>query len=86
MNLSEAHTMKTKIQFHPASLLRNTMITVSKGKCGHAGYREAQIQCRGGRFYYIITDGYEWLGIERGGNPNLKSMINIVEGILVDAK
>lgn len=64
---------------------KRTMVVVSIGKCGHEGYREAQIRFYDGAFHYIVTDGYKYLGIERKLGGNLKSALNIIEGYLKQA-
>ncbi len=61
---------------------RKTVLVASYGKCGHQDYREAQIRWNGSAFVYIVTDGYNWLGIERTLGPNLKSALNIIEGVI----
>lgn len=65
-----------------SSLLTNkkTLLVASIGKCGHEGYREAQITFKNGAFYFIVTDGYNFLGIEKKLGQNLKSALNIIEG------
>lgn len=61
---------------------KRTVINASIGKCGHDGYKEAQIRWNGTNFTYIITDGYNYLSIERTLGTNLKSALNIIEGNL----
>lgn len=61
---------------------RPVMLVASYGKCGHEGYREAQIRFYDGAFHYIVTDGYKWLGIEKRLGANLKSALNIIEGAI----
>lgn len=68
------------------SLLTNkkTHVIVSIGKCGHKGYREAQIRMVDGNLAFIITDGYNYLTIERTGfKVSLKSVINHAHAAMV---
>ena len=67
------------------SLLTNkkTILVASIGKCGYPDYREAQIRYSNGVFSYVITDGYNYLGIERSLGTNLKSALNIIEGYVL---
>lgn len=62
---------------------KRTVLVASIGKCGHEGYREAQIRWNGKAFTYIVTDGYNYLTIERTLGDNLKSALNIIEGSLL---
>ena len=56
-----------------------TMITVSNKMPYGAGFMQAQITVKNGQMYYILTDGFKYLGIEKPVRNNLKSAINIVE-------
>lgn len=60
-----------------------TTLIASIGKCGHTGYKEAQIRWNGTCFTYIVTDGYDYLSIEKSLGSNLKSALNIIEGNLL---
>ena len=74
-----------KISTYKSFLTKNkTHLVLSIGKCGYEGYREAQVFCRDGKFFYIVSDGYNFTTIERGGNHNLKSIINIAQGVMID--
>ena len=42
---------------------KRTILTASVGKCGHEGYKEAQVRWNGKAFTYIVTDGYKGLSI-----------------------
>lgn len=75
--------MYGKLKISTYSSLRTnkkTVLVASIGKCGHEGYREAQISLKDGCFWYIVTDGYNFLGIEKKLGSNLKSALNIIEG------
>lgn len=56
-----------------------TMITVSNKLPYGKGFKQAQITYKNGQMYYIITDGYRYLTVEKPVRNNLKSAINIVE-------
>ena len=61
---------------------RKTWLVASIGKCGYKGYKEAQVFCKNGKFSYIVTDGYNYLTIEKQLGSNLKSALNIIESNL----
>lgn len=61
-----------------------TMVSVNNGGKFGQNYLEAQIRFKQGQMYYIITDGYKFLTIEKPVRNNLKSAINIVEYYLVE--
>lgn len=65
-----------------SSLLTNkkTVLVASVGKCGYKGYLEAQIRYVNGAFCYQVSDGYNYLSIEKRLGSNLKSALNIIEG------
>jgi hypothetical protein len=61
-----------------------TMVIVGNKKPFGEGYKEAQITFKGGQMFYIITDGFKYLTIEKPVRNNLKSAINIVEYYLLE--
>lgn len=64
---------------------KKTILVASIGKCGYSDYREAQIRFKNGAFFYIVTDGYSYMGIERKLGTNLKSALNIIESKFLTA-
>lgn len=60
------------------------MVSVNNGGKFGSDYLEAQIRFKNGQMYYIITDGYKYLTIEKPVRNNLKSAINIVEYYLIE--
>lgn len=59
---------------------KRTMLVASIGKCGYEGYREIQIQRFNGAWTWDITNGYKVVASGVSHNPNLKSVVNILEG------
>jgi len=61
-----------------------TMVVVSnKEIVGSKHYKEVHLFRSQGSLMYIITDGYEYLGIPKPIRDNLKSAINIVTSEIV---
>lgn len=59
---------------------KRTTVIVSLGKTGHSGYKEIQIRRIDNMWVFKFTDGYNTLQTGTSVNPNLKSVINILEG------
>jgi hypothetical protein len=59
---------------------KKTQLIVSNDFQGDNRFRQAIITYSNGSFSYIITDGYNYLTIQKHGFTNLKSLINIVHG------
>ena len=73
--------MKTSISTYKGpGFNRKTVIIISNGGNYGSTYREGQIWVENGQLRYNITDGYEYLDINRPIRNNLKSAINIIEG------
>lgn len=64
----------------PRTKFRTMVVVSNQEPCGSKNYRETHIWMNEGQLYYIVTDGYKYLGIDRPIRNNLKSAINIVIG------
>lgn len=70
-----------KVQTYRSLLTGNkTLLSIDNGKPYGKGRLEAHIRCSNGKFYYAITDGFDYITINSGGNTNLKSVLNIAQG------
>lgn len=60
---------------------KKAMFTASKGKCGHAGYRELQAMFHQGQWVIEIVDGYKSLFYKTyPASHSLKQVINLAWG------
>jgi len=61
---------------------RKTMFIAAYGKCGYANYKEIQITCENGLFFWQISNGYKLVTIGYPAN-SLKAALSLASSFTI---